>query len=446
MAFDIRCPECKAKLRLDEAPDPDTPIECPRCGSQFAAPDPDEPPAKPARSPRAAKGAKGAGKKARRKDNMPRKRRAKKQKTNVVVLFGAIIGGFVGLIAVGALMIWFLNRATKVEEMLSYVPDGCNWARGVNVSQLSKYPGYKAEVDKYMTAPVKAAVDELAQAAGHDKDTFVDYLIIAKNKGSGGGITTMYVFRSQKSFDPQALGKSLSGASAQGDGTYRMPGSAGGVLSGATVYIPTNRLVVVAQPGLTPARGGKDGTFAGQLDTTARVVIRGSIWLVIRATGGMKPYIAATTALVNKDFKELDDQGKTATTFGVWTTPGGTGVRVGAAIQCGSPKDAAALVKSFREGPLGKEDESEPPHQFRQVFNVAGDKKAFSEFMQYLRFKSQRECAYIVSEVSGDNAKRFMDLFNNPAMGTGDVNASTIGPPGGFPGGGPPGMSPGPNR
>ena len=141
MAFDIRCPECQAKLRLDEAPDTDTPIECPRCGSQFTAP------GKPARKEKAARKEK---KKFAKKD-MPKVRQVKKHKTNPFVLVGAIVAGFATLIGVGFLMVYFLNRAGKVEEMLTYVPDSCNWARGVNVSQLAKYPGYKAEVDKYMT-------------------------------------------------------------------------------------------------------------------------------------------------------------------------------------------------------------------------------------------------------------------------------------------------------
>ena len=68
MAFDIRCPECKAKLRLDEAPDPDTPIECPLCGSQFAAPD---------QAPAA------DGKPAKKAGGPPKRKKAKKKRTLV---------------------------------------------------------------------------------------------------------------------------------------------------------------------------------------------------------------------------------------------------------------------------------------------------------------------------------------------------------------------------
>src|SRR6478672_5774133 len=116
MAFDIRCPECKAKLRLDEAPDPDTLIECPRCGSQFAA---------PAAAAPAADG----------------KKSAKKKKTNPAVLLIAIFAGLVCIGLIGWGLHWFVGRAGKVEEMLTYVPGECNWARGVNTGQLAAYPG-----------------------------------------------------------------------------------------------------------------------------------------------------------------------------------------------------------------------------------------------------------------------------------------------------------------
>jgi hypothetical protein len=443
MAFDIRCPECKARLRLDEAPDPDTPIECPRCGSQFAAPAPERPAAKPARSDKIDP---MTGERKKR-GKMPKKRKVKKQKTNPIVLLIAIGFGFAALIAVGILMVWFLNRAGKVEEMLTYVPDSCNWARGVNVSQLSRYPGYKPEVEKYMTGPVAAAANELAQAAGHDPGTFVDYLVVAKNK-SDRGASTMYVFRTQRSFKPDVLGANLLGATAQGDGTYRLAGSAPGVLSGATVHMPTRRLVVVIPPdaqsmvsGSLAGKNGRDGTFAGQLDATARVVIRGSIWLVVHAAGGEKAYIANLTGLVDQDFKAVTDQGKNSTTFGMWTTPGGNGVRVGAAMQCASSKDADSLVRTIREGPLGKADESEPTNQLRKSWSVSTDKKAWGEFMQYVDFRSKRDCAYLVSTVSGDNAKRFMDMFNNPGVAAGESSFGGFGgdPRGGFgPPGGPP--------
>src|SRR4051794_1348702 len=106
MAFDIRCPECKAKLRLDEAPDPDTPIECPRCGSQFAAPDD-------------AAAAADGNPPAKKPGKVPKRKRAKKKKTNPAVLLIAIFAGLVCIGLIGWGLHWFVGRAGKVEEMLT---------------------------------------------------------------------------------------------------------------------------------------------------------------------------------------------------------------------------------------------------------------------------------------------------------------------------------------
>src|SRR3954471_6036630 len=41
MAVELRCPECRAKLRLPADPEPGTDVECPKCSNVFPAPDPD---------------------------------------------------------------------------------------------------------------------------------------------------------------------------------------------------------------------------------------------------------------------------------------------------------------------------------------------------------------------------------------------------------------------
>ena len=131
MAFDTRCPECKAKLQLDEAPDSDLPIECPKCGSLFRAPRPEGD-----KKPKADKGsddkkAKSGGK----KPFVAKKKKAKKKRTNPVFLLAAIGFGFIALGVIFSTLIWLAGRAGRVEEMLTYVPGDANWARGVNVGQ-----------------------------------------------------------------------------------------------------------------------------------------------------------------------------------------------------------------------------------------------------------------------------------------------------------------------
>ena len=441
MAFDIRCPECKAKLRLDEAPDPDTPIECPRCGSTFAAPAADAPAPKKGGKAKADKPAKDKA----AKGKMPKRKKAKKKRTNPAVLLIAIAAGLVCIVAIGFGLHWFVGRAGKVEEMLTYVPGECNWARGVNTGQLAAYPGYNDQVARFATADVRAASDDVARAAGQDSADFLNYLVIAKSRQTSG-TGTMYVFRSKKKFNKDAVGAALPGSAPTnvgGETCYRTNG--GGLLAGAVVYMPTDRLIVIVPPGAMQSqlvngavagRSNKKESFAGKLDTTGWKVIKGSIWLLIHQTGALSNFVADSMGPAAKDFPKLEDKAKSAKTFGQWTTPGGTGVRFGAGIECNSSKDADELASYFRNGPLGKEDDSEPPNNFRQAFSFAGDKRGFGEMMQYISYRSSGACAFFTTKLEGDNAKKLMGIFNNPAMGSGEAE-------GGF-GGRPPFGPPGP--
>lgn len=432
MAFDIRCPECKAKLRLDEAPDPDTPIECPRCGSQFAAPD--ESPAAPERK-----------RSAKKPTAAPKRKRAKKKRTNPAVLLVAIFAGLVCIGLIGWGLSWFAGRAGNVEEMLTYVPGECNWARGVNTGQLARYPGYNDQVARFVNANVKGAVDDCARAAGQDSAEFLNYLVIAKSRQTSG-TGTMYVFKSNKKFNRAAVGAALPGsapATVAGETCYRTNGA--GVLAGAVVYLPTDRVIVIVTPGsqqnqlINGAVAGKTNkkeSFAGKLDTAGWMAVKGSIWLVIRQTGALQNYVSDSMGEAAKDFPRLDEKAKSGgKTFAQWTTPGGTGVRFGAALETGSSKDAGELVSYFRNGPLGKEDESEPPNKLRQVFSFSADKRAFGEMMQYMSYRKTGACAYFTTKLEGDNAKKLMNIFNNPGMGSdeGEFNAlggRGLGPPG----------------
>jgi hypothetical protein len=308
----------------------------------------------------------------------------------------------------------------------------------VNVSQLSKYPGYAPEVTKYLTPDVQAASDALAGAADQDPAKFLDYFVVAKNLQPGGRESTVYVFRSQKAVNVADLNATIGGSP---DGAPTRGGK--GVLVGATLYTPsagpTTKLFVVVPRGSEGMKGGvlggKENSFAATgLDATGGLCVRGSIWLVGRSTGRLKNYVAATTALVGQDLPDLAKAGKTATTFGVWTTPGGGGVRCGVAMQLPDAKAASDLVKAMKDGPLGKQDESEPTNQLKNGFgDLVSDKKFFSEVMQYMSYRSRRECAYFVTQGTDDKAKKILDKFNNPNMAT-DAGPAA---PGGFQGGSP---------
>lgn len=436
MSFDVRCPECKAKLRLDDAPEPGTSIECPRCGSQFRAPK--QGVAAPAAKPKAEKSKKEKPKTSEKK-KVKKRRKIKKKKTNPVFLLAAIAFGFAGLIVVGFLMVWMLNRAGRVEEMMAYVPGTMNWARGVNVAQLSKYPGYKAELDKFYGDPVRKTADEFAKLAGQENaEGFTDYLLIAQNIGGPSG--TMFVLRFTKAV-PTGSAAELPGATADGTDAYRFDQRGVGILRGARLYMPPGgRTAVIASGGSqadmirNAAGGDKASSLAGSMNATMRIVVRGNIWLMIRGVGGNKSWLASTTKDTLKDMKSLGDKTeKGSPTFGVWTTPGGGGVRFGAAMEMPATEDATALVKAMVEGPLGKGDESEPPNSMKQ-FQLFTDARIRSELLQNLRFRSKDECAYITFTLSGDGAKRGMEMFNSPTLGAGGGGGG--GAPG-MPSGGP---------
>ena len=381
-----------------------------------------------------------------------KRKKAKKKKTNPLFLLIAIGFGFAGLIGIGSLLVWYSSRTGKIEEILKLVPGECNWARGVNMTQLRGYPGYKAEVDKFYTEPVKSAAEELGKSAGQDPETFLDYLVIAKNRKTDGSVGTMYVFRTLKSIDPNLPG-SISGAKPEtvsGQACYRMPAKAPGILANAIVYCPSDRHIVIFPAGGQQASMAADGmkakgapgeSFGGKLDETGKMVVKGSIWLLVKTTGGNANYIKDNvTGPVKEDFGDLDKQGQESPTFGMWSSPGGTGVRIGVAMQCvklkesTAKKDAEGIVKGVKNGPMGKSDESEAPNKLKSAAGqVVGNQKLFTEYMQNCEFKNKDGCIFMTSTVTGENAKSIMGLINNPtvASGEGNNNGGAFMPPGG---------------
>jgi len=370
------------------------------------------------------------------KPYVPISKKAKKKKTSAVVLLIAIGVGFAGLIAVGGLLAWVVSRPGSVMTTLSFVPADCNVVRGVAVANLKAYPGYKAEVDKHYTESLQTAATAFAKAANQDEANFVDYLVIAKNRSGPSTVGTMYVFRTVKKIDPNGLPAAVGNGTPKtinGQNFIQMNAKAPGALTNSLVYCPSERHIVIIPPGpqqqamasgSAAAKAAPLESYGGKnLDATTKTVIKGSIWLVVRATGGNKGYIADITGTVAADFKELDEQGKKSPTFGIWTTPGGKGITVGMALQCGSADEAKKLVKNLQNGPMGKYDESEAPNSLRSGGSmVVQNKKLYGEFMQYISYERFEECAFLKTKVSGESATSLMTTVNNPAMGTGSTD------------------------
>ena len=423
MSFDVRCPECSAKLRLDEEPQPGTIIECTRCASQFEPPLTEAEALRPKRKPKPGRTPKPKKKK---KDNTPKRLQSRKKKTNPLVLLLAIGFGFVCIALIGFLLVWFVSRAGQLDKVLTFVPNECTHIRGVNNGSLRAYPGYKPEVDKFLTGNVTTGIKELANLTGLEEESMVDYFVHARSFESGNPME-VYVFYTHKKYDTVAAGDAAANSATPIlNGTaYRMRGTA---INGQLVAFPNERVIVVVAPigqgsgeeTMRQSLAGQDDitqSLAGNRNATVDVAVRGSIWLVVRATGPTEAWVQSSLATGESDMQSTTNKMKGAATVGLWTTPGSSGVRVGAALECPDEEVASELVDDFKEGPLGKGDESEPPNSIKKLPIFSRDKKLKSEFLQNLVFKSRAECAYLYSKLTDENAKSGMGIFNDPNMG-----------------------------
>lgn len=462
MPIDLRCPSCQAKLRLNEAPARGTPVVCPKCDTAFAAPartaapkaDEDD---EDAPKPEAKKKKKSAGEdtKPATGDKLVSKERVH---MNEFALLG-IVATAMGLLILGLfLILWYLGKAAKVEDMVAMLPTDCNIVRGVNYGQMKKYPGYKGEMEKHYTGDVKAAVDELDKTIGGGADEWLNYFLVGRQLAAGGE-NRVLLLNSKKPLDKSALATALKGTAATegGEQYWQLPASLSpAYLRGAAMYCPNDTTVLLFRnPGggrLAPAvqtllrsavaykTDKKDDRLHTKFGAAGKLAMRGHMWQIIRPVGGAKEYIGDLTAPVAKDngLGKVSDTGKKAGGFGLWVTVGGRGVRLGAALECSDAESASGLVKAMQEGPLGKGDESEIPNGMKAALSVSGQSE-FKEFLQNLSFRSKGEAAYLLSkmETGPEKARPLMDVFNKDFLQSGA---------GGGPGGGPggmPGMPPG---
>lgn len=427
MAFQTRCPECQAKLTLEEAPDADESIECPKCGNQFAAKplkkkkaadDGDDPPAKK----------KDKEKKPKDKDPKaaagPKKRKTKKKKSNPLILYLMAGGGLVILVCVGLIGYLVFGRVGKVDEMMMHVPNDFNLVRGMNVGLIARYPGYMTELDPQFNKVVKEVAAELASAAGeNDPVAFTDYALHAQRK-KGGTTGEVVVVRTRQKIDFGAMGPKI-GAAAAVDGATAYKSNARGKMAGAVVFSPNNRLlVVVLNTGqqdavLRASVGGpkaKDTTLAGKMTDAGKKISSGHIWTMVVTEGDLAGYAKEIGAAVKKDFGKLAKELETTKFYGVWLMFG-TSVRVGLGLDCDTKDTAAEVAKYLRDGPMGKGDDSEVPNESKKVLVGHGTKEFKSELLANIKYTYTGTCVYAESKVSFEKAKPIISQFNNPNLG-----------------------------
>lgn len=478
MAVDLRCPDCRANLRLPSAPEPGTEVECPKCGSVFTVPDleADDAPAgrtkrrrddeeKPRKSRPARdddddseeEGDRPQKKPAKKKpsgDKQPKKRKAKKKETNRTLLIGMIVGGVMFLVTLILLLVWFFGRKPVAYEMLSYLPEDCNAAGGLNVGHVQKYPEFFKSVEtSYQGLEFKKVADAVASALGAQTNDLVDYVVQGLG-GSGGAI----VIRTKKEVDAAALAK-LPGAregAADGQKYYVVNPISGVGSGGARVFAPTNRLIVFC-PGtvsdgtfrkmLTGNKDNSEKTLVGRLGPLGKRTVRGTYWGMLLLDDATRP------AAPPKDDKggsnEAAFQKQMAATaanakgFGFKVSVGSRSVRFEAILWCRDADAASEQYQKFKESDLAKADDAEPPKWWKDFEQKQiSNKKVGTELLANVGAKSSGELFIFYSACDTKILMEVLSSMASKLAGTqgGGNSPGGVSNPGGGPGrGGPPG-------
>lgn len=477
MAVELRCPDCRAKLRLKAAPEAGTEVECPKCGTVFPAPEPepeadddapkkkkkaadgdgDEP--KKGKKTRAKKGAKGDG------PNVPRKRKAKKRETSKVALIAVICAGVVLLVCMAGVLVWYFSRTSKAVEMFYYVPEDAQVAMGINLGHAQKYPEfYKSLASLQTGTDFKLAGDAVAKAAGTDMDALVDYVAKAESVKNGSAI----VFRTKAEFDGAALAK-IPGAEKKtldGKTYYVAPNLLPGGASGR-VFAPTNRLVVVCSADATKTNDAtfkkmlnghadsKEKTLGVRMGDLGKRVTRGTFWQMTLFEGEVKTdsVLPAADGAANAD----DNKAKKRSFFsdalngtkgiGVKASLGSREIRFEMVAWHKDAEKPSSFAKKMKEGELGKGDEGTPPRWFTSDTSALGDKKIAAQLISNIGFGSAGELFYAKSAVDTADLQTSASGVMGKVLGITSSNQGGMTPGGGgpgMPGGGGPGMPGGP--
>lgn len=452
MAVKLRCPECRAELKLKTAPEAGTEVECPKCGSSFEAPDAEAENEKAdlVKELKAAKDKdeKPAGKgKAEDKPapKQPKRRKAKKRETSKGALIGAICAALFMLITVTATLIWFFNRVPQSVEMLHYVPEDAQTAMGVNVGHAVKYPEfYKSVSGAYGGQQFRTIGDAIGKAAGKETlEGWVDRVAVANSAANGSTI----VFRTKEAFDESALGK-LAGA--QKSGTFYNVPNVG------RVFAPTNRLVVVASANvpqgafnrmLTGHGDNREKTLGTRMGPLGAKVTRGTFWRLNMFDGGLRP----TPPPKKEGGGGSDDSAQqlAQTTydaingtkgFGVKASLGSKDVRFELDVWYTDGDKPSSTARKWKDSELAKGDEGNTPKWFKEATNTFGDKKVQAQLLNNLSFGTYGEVFYARTSVVMTELQQSSSAAVGEVLGTRSAQGGFGGPGPGGPGPGMPGM------
>lgn len=425
MAVELRCPDCRARLKLKSAPEPGSEVECPECYAVFSAPDglaDDGPPAPRAERPAGDDGGRPRKKrrekapKAGRDPNTPRKRRAKKKETNKALLTMLIVGGVMFLALVIGMLVWFFSRKPAAFELMNYLPPDSTSVSGANIGHVRKYVEfYKKFESNVNDTGFKRASDAAAKAVGADTADFLDYEVEGSNTKGEQAI----VIKSKAPFDAGLLSKLPGAKAGTADGrTYYTADAIPGVFGGGRVRVfsPSPRLVVFSPESVSQGTfnkmisgnaGDPDNAVPGRLGALAKRASRGTAWGIIVFDNNNRP-------------KEPDKKGdggggggsgeyqtqvagssKSAKAFGFKASLGSRHVKFEAILQFGDSEAAQSLVTKFRDSPLAKADDAslDPPRYWKQFEqSVVGNRKVGTELYSTLGAKSSGDLFILYAE------------------------------------------------
>ena len=429
MAAELRCPECRAKLRLAEDPDPGTEIACPKCDHVFLAPDPDtgDAPDRPAKSKKPKADDDDAPKKKKKRpagddDDAPKKkkppadkkkaskkRRAKKKETNKAALVAVIGGGLLFLCAVIGLLAWYFTRVPVTYEMMKYLPDDCDSATGLNVGHIQKYKLFFEKVEPiYQGEDFKGAADAAAKALGTDTTALLDTMV--HGHGPSGRAV---VLRTKEVFDPAGLAQLPGAREATAAGrTYYTIGPVPNLrMTGTRVFAPTDRLIVFCdgkipqgkfEAMLTGNEGNYENTLAGKAGPLAKRVARGTYWTIQLFDAATRPKPPAKD---DPNSRGGEFQGQVATTaggakgYGFKASVGSRAVRFEVVLWCADDEKPKQLYDSYKESDLAKGDEVEPPRWWKDFASTQlTNKKVAVTILSNLGVKRSGELFIVYSE------------------------------------------------
>lgn len=430
MAVELRCPECRAKLRLAEAPEADTEIECPKCGTVFPTDDNlvhagavEERPRKRSANdsdgeqPRTKEKKSGSGgaKKNPAATKAPKKRKLKKRKSNPIVLVIAAVGGLMVLGSVVGALIWFFNRQSASMEMMTFLPDDCDEVSGVNLGQMQKYPEfYKSAQNTFSNTGFYRAGEMLSNVLGQEFNETIEYVVQGTGRAGGsadGGLVEATVLRTKTEIDASRLSK-LPGAkdySQDGVKYYTIDDIPELGYPGLRVFAPTNRLVVFCR-GDMPEKtframlnGNKDDpdrTAYKRSGPLGKAVIRGTAWKFMiygRSVAKLAPPQQQTQGSGGENEedsirREVAEILSSAQGCGYKASVGSRDVRGEFVAWFKDSEAAANMNKKWREKDWIADEEKDMPRWFKTLANkTGGGKTAPNVIRDGLSFKQSGE-------------------------------------------------------